>query len=74
MDSNRGLSACQPNAIPLGQTGSLKQAFNKSAELCEDVAGTFPSGFPQCELNQDSTTERTVHTLQAVSFVEPVHY
>ena len=54
-DSNRGPSACQPNALPVGQTGSrdsvhrlqlLKRARRAEAELDRGSSAYQPNALP----------------------------
>ena len=40
-DSNRGPSAYQPNALPLGQTGSHKQIPREASEVPSDTVILF---------------------------------
>ena len=47
-DSNRGPSAYQPNALPLGQTGSLEQRHRASCHLCTHEHTGLPLPCPTC--------------------------
>ena len=69
-DSNRGLSAYQPNALPLGQTGSCR--LRQSADLVITGLPSFTENkiTYMCLLKDTDNYDETHLLLQLTSFVQ----